>query len=103
MTKQTKPNPLIMKAIWKDQVLAESDDVVEVEGNYYFPISSIKTAYFKDSQRKSTCPWKGEASYYDVDIDGQVNEAAAWFYPAPKPDAQVVKDRISFWKGVRVE
>lgn len=92
-----------MKAIWKDTVIAESSDVVEVEGNYYFPKNSIRTDYFKDNQQKTTCPWKGEASYYDIEVEQQVNEAAAWFYPEPKPEAVQIKDRVAFWKGIKVE
>jgi uncharacterized protein (DUF427 family) len=91
-----------MKAIWQDAVLAESDDTVVVEGNHYFPASSINRAYFQPSDTHTTCPWKGEASYYDVVVDGQVNSDAAWYYPEPKEAAANIKDHVAFWKGVKV-
>jgi uncharacterized protein (DUF427 family) len=91
-----------MKAIWKDAVLAESDDTVVVEGNHYFPAVSINRAYFQPSDTHTTCPWKGEASYYDVVVDGQVNSDAAWYYPEPKEAAANIKDHVAFWKGVKV-
>ena len=92
-----------MKAIWQDTVLAESDDTVVVEGNHYFPDDSINRAYFQESSNHTTCPWKGEASYYDVVVDGNVNSGAAWYYPEPKEAAENIKGRVAFWKGVRVE
>jgi uncharacterized protein (DUF427 family) len=92
-----------MKATWQDAVLAESDDTVVVEGNHYFPVDSINRAYFQESSTHSTCPWKGEASYYDIVVDGNVNRDAAWYYPEPKQAAENIKDRVAFWKGVRVE
>jgi uncharacterized protein (DUF427 family) len=91
-----------MKAIWQDVVLAESDDTVVVEGNHYFPADSINRAYFQPSDTHTTCPWKGEASYYDVVVDGQVNSDAAWYYPEPKEAASNIKDHVAFWKGVKV-
>ena len=91
-----------MKATWKGTVLAESDDTVVVENNHYFPASSLKKDAFKPSGTHTTCPWKGEASYYDVVVDGAVNADAAWFYPAPKEAAANIKDRVAFWKGVTV-
>ena len=92
-----------MKATWQDAVLAESDDTVVVEGNHYFPADSINRAYFQESSTHSTCPWKGEASYYDVVVNGSVNRDAAWYYPEPKQAAENIKGRLAFWKGVRVE
>ncbi|HVF89818.1 MAG TPA: DUF427 domain-containing protein [Blastocatellia bacterium] len=92
-----------MKATWHDAVIAESDDTVVVEGNHYFPSESIKKEYFKESGTHSTCPWKGEASYYDVVVDGEINKDAAWYYPTPKDAAIQVKDRVAFWRGVKVE
>jgi uncharacterized protein (DUF427 family) len=92
-----------MKAIWQDTVLAESDDTVVVEGNHYFPEDSINRAYFQESSNHTTCPWKGEASYYDVVVDGNVNSGAAWYYPEPKQAAKNIKGRVAFWKGVKVE
>ncbi|MFL6337247.1 MAG: DUF427 domain-containing protein [Pyrinomonadaceae bacterium] len=92
-----------MKATWKGAVLAESDDTVVVEGNHYFPAESIKREHFKESATHTTCPWKGLASYYDVVVGGEVNADAAWYYPEPKEAAQEIKDRVAFWRGVRVE
>jgi uncharacterized protein (DUF427 family) len=92
-----------MKATWKNAVLAESDDTVVVEGNHYFPAESIKREHFKESATHTTCPWKGLASYYDVVVGGEVNSDAAWYYPEPKEAAKEIKDRVAFWRGVRVE
>jgi uncharacterized protein (DUF427 family) len=91
------------KAIWEGAVLAESDATVEVEGNQYFPPQAIKSAYFKPSDKHSTCPWKGLASYYHVEVNGKRNADAAWYYPEPKSAAQQIKDHVAFWKGVRIE
>lgn len=91
-----------MKAIWNDTVIAESDDTVVVEGNHYFPADSINCDYFTDSATTSVCPWKGTASYYTVTVDGNANPDAAWYYPDTKPDADHIKGRIAFWKGVQV-
>lgn len=92
-----------MKAIWNGAVLAESDQTIEVEGNQYFPPDAIKTEYFQASETHTICPWKGEASYYNVVVDGQVNKDAAWFYPSTKPAADEIKDHVAFWRGVKVE
>jgi len=83
-------------------VLAESNDTEVVEGNHYFPASSIKREYFKPSPTHSFCPWKGTASYYTIDAGGAENADAAWYYPDPKDAAKQIKDRIAFWKGVKV-
>lgn len=91
-----------MKAVWNGEVLAESDDTVVVEGNHYFPPGSLKRAFFAPSEHTSVCSWKGTASYYDVEVGGERNANAAWFYPEPKPAAQEIKDRVAFWKGVEV-
>jgi uncharacterized protein (DUF427 family) len=91
-----------MKAIWNEAVLAESDETVVVEGNHYFPASSIDRNLFEASAKKTICPWKGEASYYDVCVGGERNEAAAWYYADPKPAAAEIKGRIAFWRGVEV-
>jgi len=93
----------IMKATWNNAVLAESNDTVVVEGNHYFPADAIKREYFQQSNSHTTCPWKGEASYYNVVVDGNVNKDAAWYYPNPKPAAEEIRDRIAFWRGVKVE
>ncbi len=92
-----------MKAIWNNQVIAESNDTVVVEGNHYFPADSVKKEYLQPSDTHSTCPWKGLASYYTIQADGKTNKDAAWFYPQPKEAASQIKDRIAFWKGVKVE
>lgn len=92
-----------MKAIWNGAVLAESDETIVVEGNHYFPPDSVDRETLKGSSHHTTCPWKGQASYYDVVVDGQVNRDAAWYYPAPKPAAGQIKDYVAFWRGVRVE
>ena len=86
-----------------NQVIAESDDTVVVEGNHYFPKEAIKPGYFQESSTHTICPWKGVASYYSLQIDGQTNRDAAWYYPEPKDAARQVKDRVAFWKGVKVE
>ena len=91
------------KAIWENTVVAESDRTVEVEGNQYFPPEAIKKEYFKPSDQHTTCPWKGLASYYDLDVNGKRNANAAWYYPEPKPAAKQIKDHVAFWKGVAVE
>jgi len=91
-----------MKAIWKDKVIAESDDTVVVEGNHYFPIESANRELLRDSDSHTICPWKGTASYYDVVVDGAVNSDAAWYYPEPKDAAKEIRGRIAFWRGVRV-
>ena len=91
-----------MRAIWHDTVLAESDDTVVVEGNHYFPADALHGEYFRASDRHSTCPWKGEASYYDVVVGAAVNPGAAWYYPAPKPAAAEIAGRVAFWHGVEV-
>lgn len=91
-----------MKAIWKNTVIAESDDTVMVEGNHYFPESSLKREYLSFSNHKTTCGWKGQASYYSLVVDGELNPDAAWFYPDPKPEASNIKGLVAFWKGVQV-
>jgi uncharacterized protein (DUF427 family) len=91
-----------MKAVWNGQVIAESGDTVVVEGNHYFPRDAIKPEYFQPSDMHSTCPWKGEAAYFDVVVDGDVNKDAAWFYDEPKPRAENIRGRVAFWRGVTV-
>ena len=90
------------KAIWNGTVLAESDETVIVEGNHYFPKSSIVDDYFEANDKHTVCPWKGVASYYDVVVDGARNPGAAWTYPEPKPAAADIRDHIAFWRGVEV-
>jgi len=91
------------KATWEGAVLAESDQCVEVEGNQYFPPDAIRREYFKPSANHTVCPWKGTASYYDIEVNGRQNRDAAWYYPEPKAAAQQIKDYVAFWNGVRVE
>lgn len=91
------------KAVWNGKVVAESDTTVTVEGNVYFPESTVKREYLRPSSTTSTCPWKGQAKYYTVFIDGQENPDAAWYYPNPKPAARNIKGHIAFWRGVEIE
>ena len=91
------------RAIYNGQVIAESDDIVTVEGNPYFPISSLSEDVLGDSDHSTVCSWKGTAAYWDITVDGQTATNAAWYYPEPKPDAHMVADRIAFWKGVEVK
>jgi uncharacterized protein (DUF427 family) len=92
-----------MKATWNGEVIAESDETVVVEGNHYFPAGSIRREHFRESETHTVCGWKGTASYYDVVVGGDVNKDAAWFYPEPKDAAAEIKDRVAFWRGVKVE
>jgi uncharacterized protein (DUF427 family) len=92
-----------VKATWNGTTLAESDDTVVVEDNHYFPPESVHMEYFSDSDTHTICPWKGEASYKTIQVDGQANPDAAWFYPAPKEAASNIKDYFAFWRGVSVE
>ena len=91
-----------MKAVWNGVTLAESDDTVVVEGNHYFPMSSLDTSHVRPSSHTSVCPWKGTAHYFDVLVGGDVNKNAVWTYPEPKDGAEQVRDRVAFWKGVEV-
>lgn len=91
-----------MKAIWNNQLLAESDDTIVIENNHYFPPASLHQQYLVPSKTKTRCHWKGEASYYTLVVDGKENIDAAWFYPQPKEKARQIKDYIAFWKGVEV-
>jgi len=91
-----------MKAIWENTVLAESEHTKVVEGNHYFPPDSIKKDFFRASQTHTTCPWKGLASYYNIEVAGKSNPDAAWFYPEPKEAAKSIKDYVAFWHGVKV-
>jgi len=92
-----------MKAIWNGEVIAESGDTVVVEGNHYFPRASVNPAHLANSERTSHCPWKGTAQYHSLTVNGQTNTDAAWYYADPKPAAAQIKDRIAFWRGVRIE
>ena len=92
-----------VKASWENQILAESNHTIVVEGNHYFPPESIKKEWFKTSATQTTCPWKGPASYYHIQVGEKVNQDAAWYYPEPKEAARSIKNYIAFWRGVRVE
>jgi uncharacterized protein (DUF427 family) len=92
-----------MKAIWNGAVIAQSEDLVVVEGNQYFPESSLNREYVTFSNHKTSCPWKGQASYYSLIVNGELNTDAAWYYADPKPEAEMVKGRVAFWKGVKIE
>ena len=91
-----------MRAIWNNRVIAESDDTIVVERNHYFPKESVKAEFLKNSGTHTTCPWKGLASYYTLDVDGRQNPDAAWYYPEPKPEAANIANYIAFWKGVEI-
>ncbi len=93
----------MIKASWNGKVIAESDRTEIVEGNHYFPAEALHKEFFRSSETHSVCPWKGLASYYSIEVDGQKNPDAAWYYPDPKPAARNIAGRVAFWKGVRVE
>ncbi|QDY06704.1 DUF427 domain-containing protein [Micromonospora sp. HM134] len=90
------------KAVWNDQVVAESDDTVLVEGNHYFPRSTLRDDLITESATQTVCPWKGTASYYSLTDGERTSADAVWYYPDPKPEAEQVRDRVAFWKDVRV-
>ncbi len=92
----------MVRATWNGEVIAESNDTKVVEGNHYFPPDSVKKDALKASSTQSTCPWKGESSYYSVVAGGKENTDAAWYYPAPKEAAKEIKDHVAFWKGVEI-
>lgn len=91
-----------MKAVWNGKVLAESNDIVTVEGNAYFPVGALDQSVIVPSDHTSICGWKGTAQYYSLQVDGKTNPNAVWYYPDPKPAAAEIKDRVAFWKGVRI-
>ncbi|AEA45812.1 DUF427 domain-containing protein [Fluviicola taffensis] len=90
------------RAIWKNTIIAESDKTVIIEGNHYFPVESIKKEYFKESPTHTTCPWKGIASYYTIEVNKDQNKDAAWFYPKTSELAKSIEGKVAFWKGVQV-
>jgi uncharacterized protein (DUF427 family) len=94
---------MTVRALWNGKVLAESGRTVVVEGNHYFPPEAVNREFFAPSQTHTTCPWKGEASYYSVSVDGAENPDAAWYYPEPKQAAANIRDHVAFWRGVKVE
>lgn len=91
-----------MKAIWNGEVIAESNDTIIIEGNHYFPPQSIKEEYFSPTETHTTCPWKGVASYYTIEVGKELNKDAAWYYPEVSALAKGIKGYVAFWKGVEV-
>mgnify|MGYP006395923659 CR=1 FL=1 len=91
-----------MKAIWNNQVVAQSDKTVVIENNHYFPADSIDKQFFKESATHTVCPWKGQASYYTLEVDGKNNPDAAWYYPSTSHAAKPIEGYVAFWKGVEV-
>ncbi len=91
-----------MKAVWKDTVLAQSNNTVVIEGNHYFPKDSLNMEFFKSSRTTSVCHWKGTAKYYTIEVNSDENQDAAWYYPTPSKLAESIKDHVAFWKGVEV-
>ncbi|BAO76013.1 DUF427 domain-containing protein [Winogradskyella sp. PG-2] len=92
-----------MKAIWNNQIIAESNDTIVIEGNHYFPHDSINKEFFKPSETHTVCSWKGTASYYTISIDGKQNTDAAWFYPEVSELAKGIKNYVAFWRGVQIK
>lgn len=91
------------QAIWNNQVIAESETTIIIENNHYFPADTIKSEFFKTNDTHTTCPWKGVASYYDIEVDGKVNKNAAWYYPETSEMAKAIKGYVAFWKGVQIK
>ena len=91
-----------MQAVWNDTIIAESEETIVVEGNHYFPPNSVRRKYLQDSSTHTLCPWKGQASYYDIVVKGERNADAAWFYPKTMEAANDIRDYVAFWKGVEV-
>ncbi|WP_455205933.1 DUF427 domain-containing protein [Kaarinaea lacus] len=92
-----------MKAIWNGAIIAESNEAIIVEGNHYFPPHSVNRLFLKPSDKKTTCPWKGEASYYSLEVNGKINADAAWYYPNAKDAAKDIENYVAFWQGVQIE
>ena len=92
-----------MKASWNNQVIADSDDTIIIEGNHYFPPESVNMEFLVESTTTTVCPWKGDASYFDIVVGEEVNKDAAWYYPETKDAAKHVRGRIAFWHGVEID
>ena len=92
-----------MKAVWNGAVIAQSEETVVLEGNHYFPETSLNRNYITFSNHHTTCSWKGQASYYSLIVQGDMNQDAVWYYADPKPEAQAIRGRVAFWKGVKIE
>lgn len=90
-----------MLATWNGTVIADSQDIVTLEGNHYFPLASVNSAFLEPSTHTSVCPWKGTANYYSLRINGELNPNAVWYYAEPKEAARQIKGRVAFWKGVK--
>lgn len=91
-----------MQASWNSQIIAESQDIVTVEGNAYFPLEALRSDVIRPSSHTSVCPWKGTAKYYTLEVDGKTNPDAVWCYEQPKQAAENIRGRVAFWKGVKV-
>lgn len=89
-------------ARWNGEIIAKSDQTTIVEGNHYFPVDSVREDVLRPSDTHTTCPWKGEASYYTLQVNGEENVDAAWYYPEPKEEAEMIRDHVAFWNGVEV-
>jgi uncharacterized protein (DUF427 family) len=94
---------MTMRAVWNGHEIARSDDTIAIEGNHYFPRDAVDAAVLRDSDKRTWCPWKGHASYFTLEVGGERNDAAAWYYADPKPKAEMIRDRVAFWRGVVVE
>ncbi len=94
---------MMARAIWNETVLAESDETIVIEGNHYFPPEAVKMEYFSENSHHTTCSWKGVASYYTIEVGGQTNQNAAWYYPHPKDAAEQIAGYVAFWRGVQIE
>jgi uncharacterized protein (DUF427 family) len=97
-----------MKAVWNGTTIAESDHTIVIEGNHYFPPDSVHREFLTDSQIHTVCPWKGEASYYNVRVNGEINQDAAWYYPSPKAGSiervgDDYRNFVAFWHDVKVQ
>src|SRR5690606_9474125 len=99
---KTKERLMAVEAIWNDRVVAHSDRTLLLEGNHYFPREDVDPTVLEKSRSTSECPWKGTAHYYTLEVDGERNADAAWYYPEPKPEAEAIRDRIAFWNGVEI-
>ena len=91
-----------MKAVWKGAVVAQSEQTIIIESNHYFPRNSLVEKYFIESDKKTQCPWKGDASYLSIKIESEFNQDAAWFYPKTKDAAREITGMVAFWRGVEV-
>lgn len=91
------------KAIWNNTVIAESDDTIIIEDNHYFPPVSVEQTYLKAANTQSTCPWKGQAHYFNLEVNGQVMAEAAWHYPNPSDAASQIKEYVAFGNDVHID